>query len=169
MPDITVESRVKDFMTTIKKFITALSIVLLAMFSTSCGDDDRPSVYNDIPDLPVNLTLNTDLPSYIHLKNVGTYVYEPGGSRGVLVIHNFDDRFYAYERTCTHLPDLQCSRIYVDSISLNLRCGGFEDTTWVPCCDSKYGFDGIPTQAPATFPLKQYSIRQNGSILTVRN
>lgn len=169
MRAITEESRAKDFMTTIKHSFSVLIITLIAVFSTSCGGNDQPPVYNQIPNLPVSIIINTDLPSYIHLKNVGTYVYEPGGSRGVLVIHNFDDRFYAFERTCTFQPDLQCSHIYVDSIFFNLRCGLFEDTTFVPCCDSKYGFDGIPTQSPATFPLKQYSITQNGSILTVRN
>lgn len=152
----------------IKKVLTiALAIGLTGL--SNCKKDDVPPVYNEIPNVPVNITINTELPSYYHLKNVGTYVYEPGGSRGVLLIHNFDDRYYAFERTCTYKPDLQCSKIYVDSIALNLRCGGFGDTSWVSCCSSLYGFDGIPTNGPSRFQLKQYRVYQNGSILTIKN
>ncbi len=168
MPVILDVNQGKGFTTMIKN-ILAIFILGGILFVSSCGNDDTPPIYNEIPDIPVNITINTDLPSYFHLKNVGTYVYETGGNRGVVVIHNFDDVYYAFERTCTYQPDLACSKIFVDSVSLNLRCGGFADTSWTPCCSSLYGYNGIPTQGPSRYQLKQYRIIQNGSILTVRN
>lgn len=158
------ENQERGFMTTPKYFYFVLFLFPLIW---SCGDD--PGGENPVPAAPVNLTINTDLPSYFHLKNLGSYVYENGGNRGVLIMHGFDDQFYAFDRLCTHLPDLGCSIIHVDSMNLNLRCGTFSDTTWIPCCDSKYQYDGNVVRGPAKFPLRQYPVTFSGATIFVRN
>lgn len=158
------EKQAKVFMTMLK-FMGLVALMSLLLWR--CGDDAGGE--NPVPSAPVNLTINTDLPSYFHLKNLGGYVYENGGNRGVIIMHGFDDQFYAFDRLCTHLPDLSCSIIHVDSLNLNLRCGTFSDTTWVPCCDSKYQYDGNVLRGPAKFPLRQYPVTFSGATLFVRN
>lgn len=164
MRDFMAEKAERVFMTTTKFFLVC---VVGFFFITSCKDGAGGE--NPVPAAPVNLTINTDLPSYFHLKNLGSYVYEEGGNRGVLIMHGFDDRFYAFDRLCTHLPDLSCSIIHVDSMRLNLRCGTFTDTSWTPCCDSKYQYDGNVLQGPAKFPLRQYPVSISGAVIYVRN
>lgn len=140
----------------------------LMAWSSSC-DDNSPNGQVFIPDVPVNITINTDLPLHFHLKNPGQYSYLDGGNRGVLLIHNFDDQFYALERTCTFESDLSCAVIHVDSTNFQLRCGQYTDGKWASCCASKYAFDGNVLEAPARFPLRQYAVLVNGSLITIRN
>jgi nitrite reductase/ring-hydroxylating ferredoxin subunit len=103
------------------------------------------------------------------LKSLGAYTYLPGGNKGVILIHNFDDRFVAVERACTYNPDDECSRIYVDSVNLLLRCGSFNDTIWEPCCTSQFEYDGTLRAGPARCSLRPYGVTENGSTLNVFN
>jgi Rieske Fe-S protein len=144
-------------------------IVLLLMFLAVACKDNTPQQNVFIPNVPVNVTVNTDLPLHFHLKTMGTHSYLNGGNRGIILIHNFDDLFYAVERTCTFQSDLACSKIFVDSSNFQLRCGGYESGTWESCCNSKFAFDGNVLEGPAQFPLKLYRILENGSLITVSN
>lgn len=143
-------------------------VLLFATVFLLCNCKDDPMDSHPVNPAPVNLTINTDLPSYFHLKNMGGFIYETGGNKGILLIHAYDDNFYALDRACTHNPDWACSLIHVDSSRLNLRCGNY-DSTWKPCCDSRFQFDGTVTKGPAKYPLRAYPVSINGSILYVRN
>ena len=165
MPVSMEEKAERDFMSINKVLVTLVVITSIALYS--CKDDAGGE--NPVPAAPVNLTINTDLPSYFKLKTLGNYIYEEGGNRGVLIIHGYDDNFYAFDRLCTHLPDLSCSLIHVDSMRLNLRCGTFKDTSWTACCDSKYQMDGNVLQGPAKYPLRQYPVTISGDTLYIRN
>lgn len=154
--------------TRINKLAALLVIIMAAFYMSSCtGDDD--AIYAEIPDAPVSLTINLDLPLYFHMQTMGSFSYHVGGHKGVLLIHNFDDEYYAFERTCTHQPDLTCSKVEVDSLLLNIRCGEYVNDQWVECCASRFFFNGQVEQGPARFPLKQFPVIKNGSVLTVRN
>jgi Rieske Fe-S protein len=142
------------------------ALFALALFSCK---DDTPNTNNYIPSGPVSLVINTDLPEYYKLKTPGTHVYQPGGNRGVIVIHNFDDTYLAIERTCSIDPDKACSFIYVDSTKLNLRCGTYNINKWEPCCDSRFMYSGWVQQGPAQYPLRTYNATLSGSVITVRN
>jgi Rieske Fe-S protein len=165
MLDLLAEKAERDFMTINKTVFAIILASCLAIYS--CKDDAAGD--NPVPTAPVNLVINTDLPTYFKLKTLGNYVYEEGGNRGVLIIHGYDDNFYAFDRLCTHLPDLACSLIHVDSMRLNLRCGTFKDTSWTACCDSKFQLDGNVLQGPAKYPLRQYPVTFSGSTIYVRN
>jgi hypothetical protein len=153
---------------TIRKIILSIAVVAMAIYWTGCTDDDD-SPYAEIPDGPVSLTINLDLPLYHHMYTMGSFSYHDGGHKGVLLVHNFDDEYYAFERTCTHQPDLSCSRVEVDSLLINIRCGSYQDGSWEECCGSKFFFNGQVEQSPARFPLKQFPVLKSGSVLTVRN
>jgi Rieske Fe-S protein len=141
---------------------------LFSAFFLFCTCKDDPMESNPVNPAPVNLTINTDLPSYFHLKNMGGFIYESGGNKGILLIHAYDDNFYALDRACTYNPDWACSLINVDTTRLNLRCGTY-DTVWRPCCDSRFQYDGNVIKGPAKYPLRAYPITISGSILYVRN
>jgi hypothetical protein len=144
-------------------------ILLMGLFVSGCNDDTPNNGQIFIPNVPVSITVNMDLPSHFHLQNLGGFSLLEGGHRGIFLVHNFDDEFYAIERTCTFDPDLDCGHIQVDTSNIQLRCGIYENDTFKQCCQSLYGFDGFVLQGPSRFPLKRYNVFRNGSLITVRN
>ncbi|MBO6515351.1 MAG: hypothetical protein JJ975_02270 [Bacteroidia bacterium] len=146
-----------------------LFILLAVFFASSCNDNTPGNGQVFIPDVPVSITVNLDLPSHFHLQNLGSFSLLEGGHRGIFLVHNFDDEFYALERTCTFNTDLSCSHIQVDSSNIQLRCGTYDNDTFAECCQSLYSFDGFVLQGPSRFALKRYQVFRNGSLLTIRN
>jgi hypothetical protein len=73
----------------------------LVLFILSGCKDNSINANNFIPSGPVSLVINTDLPEYFNLKNPGNYIYQPGGNKGVIVMHTRDDNYIALERTCS--------------------------------------------------------------------
>ena len=85
------ESLVKDF-TPMRR----ISIILcIAFIASSCGDNTPTNGQVFIPDVPVSITVNMELPSHYHLQNLGGYSLLDGGHRGIFLVHNFDDEYYA--------------------------------------------------------------------------
>ncbi len=151
-----------------KRIISTGILALMLLFLSNCKDGGiDPN--NFIPSGPVSLVINTDLPEYYKLKTVGTYTYQPGGNRGVIVVHNFDDTYVTVERTCSFEPDKACAKIYVDSTNAVLRCGTYNLGKWEACCDSKFLYNGQLSQGPAQYNLRTYYTQVNGSVITVRN
>jgi hypothetical protein len=165
MLDFTVAKPKKDFTPMRAKLI--LFGALIGTFFWGC--DDSNQVTQNIPRGLVNIVLDLNLASNMHLNNVGTFSYFDGGVRGVLVIHDYDDQWYAFERTCAHEPSNICSQIWVDSINIQLRCGKYVGGSFEPCCASTYMFAGFPSKGPAVGRLAQYFISRNGNLLQVYN
>jgi Rieske Fe-S protein len=157
------EKQEKGFMITKLKFIVVFT--LLIVFE-QCK---RNTTTETIPLGPVSLTIDLNLPSNIHLNTVGNYSYFPGGIRGVLVIHDYDDNWYAYERTCAWEPLNECSTIWLDSQNLQLKCGSYTGNQFSKCCESSYIFSGFPIKGPAKGRLAQYKIQKNANLLYVYN
>ena len=63
-----------------------LALIVPTLFFVSCKEQNYP-----IPDVPVNMSINLDLPSYNALNAPGGYAYVTGGSRGIVVYRNFDE------------------------------------------------------------------------------
>jgi Rieske Fe-S protein len=152
----------KDSMITKLKY----GVLLLLLGIGSCK---RNSATELIPTGPVSLTIDLNLPSNQHLANVGGFSYFEGGVRGVVIIHDYDDVYYAFERTCAHLPLNTCSTIYIDTQSIQMKCGAYENGKFVPCCDSRYQFSGFPVKGPAKGRLANYKIQKNSNLLLVYN
>ena len=131
--------------------------------------DKSSTVTENIPRGLVNLTIDLNLSSNLHLNNVGTHSYFDGGVKGVLVIHDYDGEWYAFERTCAHEPTKACSQIWVDSINIQLMCGKYTGKTFEPCCASNYMYSGFPTAGPAAGRLAQYYVSRNGNLIQVHN
>ncbi len=164
MQDFMEKKQERDF-TAMNKYIF---IYIFIVFS-ACGkqSDDNQDPINDVP---VNITINLSLPAYFHLQNVGTHVYESGGVKGVVLVHHTDDNFYAFDRACSFQPSLStCSRIEVDSLYYQFRCGQTTTSGFQKCCDSRFFFDGNVAQSPARYPLKSYRVSRSGNILYITN
>ena len=159
-----VEKQKEDFIAMNK--IIILTIMGL-VFYTSC---QKNNINNDpIADVPVNITINMALPSYSHLLNEGTFVYENGGVKGIVVVHYQNDEYYAFDRACSFQPSNSCAKIEVDSSFMVFRCGSTQTTGFEKCCDSKFFMNGQVLNGPATFGLKQYQVVKNGTELSIKN
>lgn len=146
-----------------------IAILLLIFSGNSCKDEPLYSGECFIPDIAVNEVVNISLPEYFVLQDIGGFVQLDGGNRGIFVVHNYDDIFYALERTCPYESDKDCSVIHVDSLNLRLRCGTYADTGFVECCASKYQFSGLVTEGPSRCNLKPYRINKEGNLLYINN
>lgn len=127
-----------------------LSIVFAGLLISSCKEEKYP-----IPNVPVNITINLDLPSYQPLNSPGGYVYTNGGSRGIVVYRNFDE-FVALDRHSTYNSQDECAIVSVNPDNL------FEllDT----CSGSRFSIiNGAALAGPAKFGLKRYTTYWDGA------
>lgn len=151
-----------------KLYVTAVCF-LAAMLPLlhSCNDGNR--VTEQIPTGPVNINIDLNLPAYMNLSNPGSHGYFEGGVKGVVVVHDYDDTWYAFERGCAFEPLSTCSKIWVDSVSIQLQCGTPTSTGFQPCCSSKFTYAGFPLQGEARGRLARYQIQRNGNAIMVYN
>jgi hypothetical protein len=146
------------------------AIIMMAIAISAFSCKKSKTINNDpIDNVPVSITINMALPSYSHLQNVGTHVFEAGGVKGVVIVHHTDDNFYAFDRCCSYQPKNACSRIEVDSSVLIFRCGETKPSGFEKCCDSKFLMDGEVFNGPATFGLKQYQVIRSGNLINIKN
>ncbi|MFM1898081.1 MAG: hypothetical protein RL577_321, partial [Bacteroidota bacterium] len=115
--------------------IFGLIALCLCIVGAGSSCNDSAQVTQAIPKGPVNINIDLNLPSYMHLANVGTHAYLEGGVKGVLLVHDYDDQWYAFERGCAFEPTSSCSMIWADSIEIQLMCGSFIGGDFVKCCD----------------------------------
>jgi hypothetical protein len=146
-------------------FLTAALMVLSMVLS--CNNHSQ--VTEQIPVGPVNLNIDLNLPAYMQLANPGSHAYFEGGVKGVLVIHDYDDTWYAFERGCAFEPLNACAKIWADSVNIQLRCGTPTSTGFQSCCNSKYTYNGFPLEGEARGRLARYQIQRNGNAVMVYN
>ena len=116
---------------------------------------------NYIPNVPVDIYIYPNLPSYIALNTIGGWIYISGGSRGIIVYRKTLDTFVALDRNCSFDPSEDCATVEVDPSNI------FATDT---CCGSQFLLlDGQVTNAPAVFPLKQYNTYFDGNLLHIYN
>lgn len=130
----------------------------MSIFLFSCNKQEP----YPIPNVPVNIIINLDLPSYQSLNAPGGYVYTNGGSRGIVIYRNFDE-FIALDRHSTHNSDDPCAIVNVNPDNF------FEliDT----CSGSKFSImSGVVLEGPAKYGLKRYTAIWDGAYtVTVYN
>ncbi len=156
-----------------KKFIVSVVIASTLVFVLAqCGRGDNPN-QNDVPQVPVNITVNMNLPQYLILQSQGGWAYLNGGVKGIVLYHHYDDNFYALERNCPYQPFDSCATVTVENNNVFLRCGKYKsdnDTTWIPCCNSQYSLEaGFLLSGPSQFPLTNYRVGRSGNVLVVSN
>lgn len=141
-------------------------LAILLLFAANCRSK---RVTEAIPKGPVNITLDLNLLDYQHLLVPGNFSYADGGVKGVLIIHDYDDTWYAFERTCAWQPLDACSQIWVDTQGIQLKCGTYTGNRFDKCCESRFMFNGLPLQGPAAGSLARYNVSRSGNLLYVYN
>ncbi|MCO6495413.1 MAG: hypothetical protein J5I91_07040 [Bacteroidetes bacterium] len=123
---------------------------------------------NMIPNVPVSIRINMDLPLYANLLIPGNYIYLNGGNKGITLFHGFNGEYYATDRMCPYQPFEECSRVELDS-NFTFRCGNMQNGVFQKCCESKFQFDGLLLNGPSIYPLKNYRVFKSGNIIDISN
>lgn len=143
-------------------------LFISATFFSACKKD-RPQYYNPVPEVTVNIKINIDNPAYIDLYNQGGYVYLDGGASGIILVHGYDDMYYALDRACPYHPNDACAKINMQRGNIYLVCGHYDAKDWIACCGSQYMLDGSLVKGPSEYPLKGYKVNASGSLLSITN
>ncbi len=131
---------------------------LVANFS-ACRRNLHP-----VPDIPFNININFDLPSYSGLQSIGGFAYvENAGVKGLVVYRRTMDEFVAFDRMSPAPGGDTCAPIYVDPDNMLILLD--------ECTPSQFSlFDGSLIQGPAEWGLRAYRIVWNGlSIINIQN
>jgi hypothetical protein len=138
----------------------------LLIFLLACRNNNTTE---DIPTGPVNITLDLNLLDNQHLLVPGNFAYAEGGVKGVLIIHDYDDTWYAFERTCAWQPLNACSQLWVDTQAIQIKCGKYSANQFQACCESRFMFNGLPLIGPANASIARYNISRSGNLLYIYN
>lgn len=129
------------------------------LFLLSCSKDDWDNRNPYLPEIAVNVPINTSLPTYNKLQYPGNALYIPGyGINGILVVYT-GTAVRAFEATCANHGISNCSKLTLNGIEAT--CG---------CSDALvYNlYLGLAT-TDAQYPLKEYRVSQSGTMITVFN
>jgi len=135
-----------------------LFLVTLILF-TNCSKDDNIKNKNPyLPNYPVNLTINLDLPSYVELQYVSNYKYIGSAGSGIkgIIVFNNGNGYHAFDASCPNLYPADCERMTVTGIKAICECDNSEYSLFTGLGNLQY-------------PLKQYRTELNGTILKIYN
>ena len=124
------------------------------LLSSKCNNQNQ----NPVPFVPVDVTIDIQLPSYSNLQGVGGWTYLNGGARGIIVYRKGIDEFVAFDR---HSPaDISGTcplPLYPDSQNfLQLKDS---------CNNAVFSlYDGSPV-SNSIYGLRQYATQFNGNNL----
>jgi len=138
---------------TMRKLLLLFSIITLF----SCEKNET----NDIlPNVPVNITVNLDLPQFIKLKTPPNWEYINGGIKGILIQNTgLTPDYKAFDRAC---PNNDCNSSMIFDGSFRMKC---------PCDDSEYSIiDGSPQTSGNSHFAREYKVNQiNSTTLIITN
>lgn len=139
---------------TMKKII-ALVFLIVTFYGCDSGSVNYRNPY--LPNYPVDLPINLNLPQYTNLQFAGNYIVDfSQGIRGI-VVFNTGTGYTAFDVACPNQDLSSCSTM---TISVpNAVCS---------CDDAQYSlFTGI---APGKdYPMKPYRVQINGNNLYITN
>ncbi len=127
-------------------------------FAIGCDGGSINNNNPNIPNYPVNLQINMNLPGYSNLQFPSNHIVDYSqGARGI-VVFNTGSGFAAF--------DLACPNQSFDSCTTAMTINGIEAIC--DCDDTVYNlFTGQSPGQP--YPLKQYRVNINGSTLIITN
>lgn len=137
-----------------KNLFLFLSIILLLGCTNSNKTNDC------FPFIPVNISVNLDLPEFIDLRIPGNSDYTVGGQNGIVIYNINGTQFKAFDRACpNHITN--CAPMEVENnIRLKCSCGGTEYNI----------LNGKPLSGEGTCFAKEYFVENlNGTVLRITN
>jgi hypothetical protein len=135
------------------KFVLFL-VISIVLLSASCNKNGS----NPVPNIPFDITIDINLPSYSNLSGVGGWAYVNGGSRGIIVYRRALDEFVAFDRHSPADPEGTC---FLPLFPDNDNFLQLKDT----CNNATFSlYDGSPI-SNSQFGLRQYRTVFNGTDL----
>ncbi|WP_445721534.1 hypothetical protein [Flavobacterium sp.] len=144
------------------KIRKSILFFIMIGLSISCSKDDKINNSNPyLPNFPVDVTLNLNLPQYSQLVFDTNVVYVNNGAagiRGIFVFNAGGGNYKAFDAACPNQALSTCSTMTINGIKA--KC---------PCDDTEYSF--FTGLAPGKeYPMKQYRVQQiNSTTLRVYN
>jgi hypothetical protein len=138
--------------------LRAYFILFIALVGFISCERELPE--ETIPPTLVSEDINITYVQNVNLTNIGGYIYYDAGYRGLIIYHEGNGVYQAFERACTYDPRSDCEAVEVDESGLFMKH---------TCCNSTFDFHGNPTGGPATFRLIQYLVYVDGNYLKIRN
>lgn len=140
----------------LSKIHTWLYVILAgALIQSRCND-----VNQYIPYVPVDFSINVNLPNYIDLTVPSGHILVNGGSQGIIIYRYTLDDFIALDRHATADIPAGCQvQVAEDGLMLVDPCGNSE---WLI-------IDGSVVSGDATLPLHRYATQWTPPILRVYN
>lgn len=137
-----------------KKFLV---LILILPFIISCDGGSFNNRNPYIPNYTVSLPINLNLPQYSNLQFASNHIVDYSqGARGI-VVFNTGSGFVAFDLACPNQELSSCSTMTISGINAVCACDGAEYSL----------FSG--QSAGLQYPMKQYRVEINGSMLTVYN
>ena len=137
-----------------KKFLVFL---LILPFITSCDEGSFNNRNPYIPNYTVSLPINLNLPQYSNLQFPSNHIVDYSqGARGI-VVFNTGSGFVAFDLACPNQELSSCSTMTISGINAICACDSAEYSL----------FSG--QSAGLQYPMKQYRVEIQGSMLTVYN
>ncbi|MDI9255859.1 MULTISPECIES: Rieske (2Fe-2S) protein [Flavobacterium] len=140
------------------KKILVLTVLLVMAYGCDGGSINNRNP--NIPNYPVDVQINMNLPAYSNLQFPSNHIVYFGvnaGARGI-VVFNTGSNFVAF--------DLACPNQSFDSCSSPMTINGIEATC--DCDNTVYNlFTGQSPGQP--YPMKQYRVTVSGSNLYITN
>ncbi|GAA4392429.1 hypothetical protein [Hymenobacter koreensis] len=150
----------KSFALSLNSVRRCVLLSLTALLTLAgCGSSDTPPEPL-IPSAIVNENLNLTNQQYAALRLDGGYVYLNAGVRGIIVVRQSPQQYFAFERNCPYQPYDDCAKVSVDASGLFITDA---------CCGSQFDMRGQVTAGPARRPLRQYITGLSGNFLSISN
>ena len=135
--------------------------LFLLFYLTLFFSCEKNEINDILPNVPVDVTINLDLPQYINLQTPTGWAYTNGGIQGIIVQNTGigNPPFKAFDRAC---PNGDCTTAMTFVGSLKLTCS---------CDHSEYSIiDGSP-QTPGNIHFaREYKVTVlNSTLLNITN
>ena len=135
-----------------------LLLFVVTPFLLSCSNNGFDNNNPYLPNYNVNIQIDLNLPQYSNLKFVSNAIFIPNnGIRGVFIF-NTGSGYNAFDAACPNQTPSNCSTMTIKGI--NVIC---------PCDNQEYGLFTGQAQGVAEYPLKQYRVEINGTIIRIYN
>lgn len=134
--------------------LRSLVWLVTVMLFMACNKNNQ----NPVPNIPIDITIDIALPSYMNLQGVGGYAYVNGGSKGIIVYRRSIGEFVAFDRHSPADAEGVCNQpLYPDANNFLELIDS--------CNNARFSlYDGSPI-SNSTFGLRQYATQFNGSNL----
>ncbi|RMZ60489.1 hypothetical protein D1632_04680 [Chryseobacterium nematophagum] len=148
-----------------KKKTTILIIFIILIFSqltiNSCSN--RQDTVSCFPNIPINVSLNLNLPAYFNLTQSGGWVYvneQQSGTRGLIIVRRSSTTFMIYDRNAPHIcPDTNTT---LEVSDLSIVCPK-DNAKWILLTGQPIAVAGVQ---PKTYP---YNYDPVSNILSIYN